>query len=341
MRYSLAKVAKELNLSKTTVSLVLSGKAAKHRVSEKTCRRILEFCRAKNYSVNVHARRINQQRTGVIGLFLESGELKQSRNPIPADYASEIIGGILEEAGKKNRRVLIDIIGFLTRPDDIIYRARAKEIDGFLYYGFNFSRDIRKRLKEENVKYAAIAERPDEFRPVISCDNREGCRKITEYLINKGHEKFFFLEGKRSSYSAEERFAGFREALDAHGINYVHEESDIADFDRGKAFAWAERFIAGRDFSNSAIVCANDFMAAGVLAALLKHNIRVPEEVAVTGGDNTRIAECLSPSLTTFDAFPFEIGRKAFGVLENIISGDKDVPDETVIGTKIVDRHSA
>jgi LacI family transcriptional regulator len=71
MDYSLNKIAKELGLSKTTVSLVLSGKARKNRISEEIVKKVKDFCAEVNYVPNIHAQRVNRKISGNIGFLIK------------------------------------------------------------------------------------------------------------------------------------------------------------------------------------------------------------------------------------------------------------------------------
>jgi len=95
MDYSLNKIAKELGLSKATVSLVLSGKAKKARISEEVEKKVKDFCKEVNYVPNIHAQRVNSKFSGNIGFLIKRGIRVDFNNPFDDYNINGIMGGIV------------------------------------------------------------------------------------------------------------------------------------------------------------------------------------------------------------------------------------------------------
>ena len=81
MKYSLAKIAEELGVSKSTVSFVLNGKARQARISAEMEKQIKDFCREVNYVPNIHAQRINRRLAGNIGFLVKQSLILDADNP--------------------------------------------------------------------------------------------------------------------------------------------------------------------------------------------------------------------------------------------------------------------
>ena len=109
MDYSLNKIAKELGLSKATVSLVLSGKAKKARISEDVEKKVKDFCKEVNYVPNIHAQRVNSKFSGNIGFLIKRGIRVDFNNPFDDYNINSIMGGIVLAAEKIGCRVPVQL----------------------------------------------------------------------------------------------------------------------------------------------------------------------------------------------------------------------------------------
>ncbi len=129
---------------------------------------------------------------------------------------------------------------------------------------------------------------------VVGIDNLAGGYLAADHLLKLGCRRPLFLSRPRSAPTVQARAAGFREALLAHGHEItpdLHRQGEPDD----PTFALALVAGGGAD----AIVCANDQTAATLIRTLTRANIRVPDDVRVTGFDDVRYATLISTPLTT------------------------------------------
>ncbi|MBN2736233.1 MAG: SpoIIE family protein phosphatase [Spirochaetales bacterium] len=164
--------------------------------------------------------------------------------------------------------------------------------------------------------------------PSILIDNFSGIYGLVSHLIETHHfSKIAFIKGIAMHEDGEERFSGYTQALLDHSIpldeglilqgNYTRESgiaclSELID---------KRKKIPGKHFE--AIVCANDYMASGVVLELQKRGLAIPDVVAVTGFDNTFFSRCIIPSLTSVQ-YPYKgIASHAIDTLFNKIEGKK------------------
>ncbi|OGV35298.1 MAG: hypothetical protein A2020_06145 [Lentisphaerae bacterium GWF2_45_14] len=339
MSYSLAKIAKEIGVSKTTVSFVFNGKGKEHRVSADMQEKILEFCRKVNYSVNIHAQRMNQKNVGTIGVILYPGGLRKIMNPLSDENSANILGGVIEAAAKRNCRVLIEIVTPETPPEKICEWFRKREIDGMIYYGMIMLDKWRDILIAEGCHVVGIGGEPGKELPSVNIDNYASSVSLTKYLLKKGHRKMTFLNGRDTSYINNERRRGFMETLKKHGIDYVNGPANYAMFQEGNAYAWAKEKIKSHSLDEDAIVCGNDSMAIGVMNALKSNGIKIPDDVAVAGADGISLANYVTPSLTTYSLCPMKLGMKASELLFKLIDG-KETEKNITLKSDIIIRES-
>ncbi len=164
-------------------------------------------------------------------------------------------------------------------------------------------------------------------------DNYAGALALGRELIRLGHRSFGIVSSPRGLGSSIDKLDGFREALNEEGLDLAPENIVEGDFSRA-AGVGAVPEILERVPDVTAIVTFNDQMALGVLAALRERGVLVPEEISVTGFNDTPIARDLTPALTTVRLPLVEMGVRATQLALKP-SGDKSsverLPTELVL----------
>jgi LacI family transcriptional regulator, galactose operon repressor len=338
-KYSLAKIAQELGTSKTAVSFVVNGTARSKRISEKLEKRISDFCEKVGYMPNIHAQRMNSNHSKNIGILIDKAIGKDEVSPFSECNISKAIGGIAEAANAADYRFSFQFYSEGMENKKIFEWFKNKEIDGLIYYGFEMPKEWCSIFKKEKFKVIGISIDPAYGIPCINVDNYKASFRLTEHLIKKGHQKFIYIAGDSKAYPGNERYRGFRDALQKDNISFTEDNFFRADFNRSPA----ENFIKDRwmhgKLNEDAIVCANDNMAVGVISALNGAGLNIPEQIAVVGADNISLGTFITPSLTTFDYLPFEQGKEAFTLLYDIINGSTD-PENVMLKTTLCLRNS-
>ena len=334
MDYSLNKIAKELGLSKATVSLVLSGKARKNRISEEVEKKVKAFCDKVNYVPNIHAQRVNSKFSGNIGFLIKRSIRVDLNNPFDDYNINGIMGGIVLAAENIGCRVSVQLYTDDMDESRVFDWLRNHEIDGLIYYGLDMPEEWKKTFLEEGRHVVGIGTEPDENILSINTDNFEASARLTKQLIESGKKKFMYLSGIDNTFVSDERKRGFLSALKENGIEFEDKNMINAEFSE----IVAEKKIKEKYKDADAIVCANDDMAIGVLKALKSLGIDVPKDVAVAGGDNIAISRYVSPSLTTFDNKQHELGASAVETVIKMIKGKK--AENVILSTDIIVRES-
>ena len=337
-KYSLATIAAELGVSKSAVSFVLNGTARKRRISPELEKRIREFCARVNYLPNIHAQRMNSVQVKNIGILLNENSAPFENNPFKDYNVANIVGGIADAAAAAGFRFSCQIYS-AGMDDEVIFDwFRNKEIAGLIYYGMNMPPEWVPVFQQENYRAVGISIDPACGVPCVNVDNFGASFELTGRLIRAGRRKFIFLGGTESAYPGRERYRGFREALKSAGIPFDEDDFLMAGFGRERAAELLRVRHRQKGLDADAIVCANDSMAVGAIQFLHEAGIRVPEQIAVTGADNTSWCEVISPALTTFDYQCLELGKAAFALLKDIISGGE--PRNIVLKTNLLLRQS-
>ena len=200
--------------------------------------------------------------------------------------------------------------------DGIIIAPDTYEIEGFRDTLFDM---IRSRA---HCPVVAIRHLSDEF-PCVFTDQYDAIRPLLRHLIeDHGLKRISFLAGYPGHPDSELRLQAYREEMAAHGLP-VDEKKDICHgnmwLNCGEdAYRFFFEDPAGRP---EAIVCANDYMATGVMMALSEHGIKTPDDVIVTGFDNVPHVAMDMPTITTVEQDFSEMVRIAVRALDRQIRG--------------------
>jgi len=172
-------------------------------------------------------------------------------------------------------------------------------------------------------------------------DGFESMRSLVDYLAGRGHRDIAYIGG-RPGYSAEERFLGFQEGMEANHLamnaEWIKNTPSFVDpADEGKAE------IAGIISSvhrPTAIVCLHDIIARNVCEALHEAGIDVPGDISVTGFDDLPFAEYLNPPLTTVHQNFELLGKTGVELLVRKITGKSTGREQRTISNAIIRRSS-
>ncbi|NCU89208.1 MAG: LacI family transcriptional regulator [Actinobacteria bacterium] len=174
----------------------------------------------------------------------------------------------------------------------------------------------------------------------IRVDSERGVGMAVDYFFSAGRKKILFLNGPWITNPAKRRKEGFLESMRSHQIK--NPENYIAN---AKAFnpKAAVEVLSGIKKLNqfSAILCANDLLAAGAIKFLSGRKIKVPDDIAVIGIDNTDLAGLLTPTLTSVDfkaEYRGELAAKY--LLERLVNPNLPIK-KTIIEPELIIRESA
>lgn len=271
-------VARVAGVSQTTVSRVLTGSAL---VSEKTRKRVEHSLVETGYAPNAAARAMRTHRVGTIGVVVS-----QITNP----FYSQLIGIL----GKRliARGLLMTVWdGGIPGEAGAVDAIRQGLVDGLIFTtATKESRALREALLREAplVLFNRVVEELDCDQ--VSSDNRRSGEEVANFLLARGHRRIGYVAGPSDASTSVERLAGLLAALDGSpsGELIVH-EGDYSDVHGRKALA--EWFADGvSEAPPTAVFCANDMIAVGLLDEAKRLGIRVPEDLSVVGHDDIELA---------------------------------------------------
>jgi len=336
-RATLIDVAKLSGLSTGTVSRVLNNHSS---VSDEARKKVEDAIKKLNYVPLSTARSLAKGISNTIMLsIIEENPILPStwRYELPAvqgiydylkdtSYSLQIGIGFVEEA--KKSKFFENLI-------------KDKYVDGLLILGswpINYKSLLY--LEDRNIPYVLIGCRSvAPTRAEVSFDNHGAIVKIIDYLVQLGHTKFALIGGLKEQIHMIDRAKGFRDALLARDLKVYPNLIKFGDYQIDSGYQLMLELLEENP-RPTAIICGNDFMAAGAIRAIHDKGYRVPEDFSVVGFDDNEVAKVISPQLTTIKVPVFEMGHLAVEKLCSMIQKDKEIEEITILPCELVIRSS-
>ncbi len=321
-------VAKAAGVSIATVSRVLNDAA---RVTDETRDRVRSVVDRMGYAPHGGARSLITRRTRTLGVLLPE---------LYGEFFSEFIRGIDETAKKHGFLTLITSARREAHEISAAVSNMRGRVDGFLAVSPSVA--ARATLAEVADRYPTVlvgAGSDVGAFAALSVNNFQGAATMMKHLLSLGHRRIVFLRGPTGQVDAGERLHAVREVANWYDDCELRELQ--GEFRMDTAYDAVSALLQGGDRPD-AIFAANDTMAIGAIAAVRDADLRVPDDIAVTGFDDTPVTRFLSPPLTTVRMPIFALGeRAAMRLIETMRSGGTAVPaHHEVLPAQLVIRSS-
>ncbi|MEV4571403.1 LacI family DNA-binding transcriptional regulator [Nonomuraea sp. NPDC049419] len=325
-RVTLADVAKAAGVSRTTASLVLSGRGRELRISQDVEQRVLRAAEELQYRPNIVSVGLRTGISRTIGFV--SDTVATSR------LAGDMIKGALEAARERGFMLFIGETEGDAELERLLLQAmQDRQVDGLVLASM-FTRTITvpKAVTAAPtplpaVLLNALPDRPTPL-PAVLPDEIEAGRHAARVLLDAGHRDGVYLIGAgpgpgdvpQQSVAAAERLAGIHEALGEAGVKVAGART-CPDWLPEYGLAATRDLL--RTVRPRALICFNDRIAMGAYQALDDFGLKVPADVSVVSFDDHPIASWVRPQLTTVALPHYELGRKAVDVLFAEIERDR------------------
>jgi DNA-binding LacI/PurR family transcriptional regulator len=312
MAATLKDVARLAGVSVKTVSNVVNGYAF---VKAENRRRVEEALSATGYRPNIGARNLRRGRTGFIALLLPE---------LSVPYFGELAGLVITAAQAEDWNVLIE----QTQGDAERERSALAALGPHLIDGAIISPEA---LDPEDltafsagVPLVVLGEHTVDL-PIdhVAIDNVLAARTAVDHLIGLGRRRIAAIGQNPQRGTAAQRLAGYREALTAAGLPFTPEYVvPVRNYHRQDGAEAIARLLDGPT-PPDAVFCFNDLLAIGALRAAAERGVRVPEDLAIVGFDNTEESAYSLPSLTTIAPDKTAIAQTAVGLIRRrLADGD-------------------
>ena len=327
---TIEEVAAAAGVSRSTVSRVVNGSTA---VSPAALEAVHRAIADLNYVPNRAARSLASKQTHAIALVVPEDTSRFFGDP----FFAPIVSGINAYLSKSDY-VLNLFIASDDPGDKTTDYLRSGAVDGAIVVSHHTSDTFIDRIASAvPVVYGGRPPRERDGDYYVDVDNVRGAKDATNYLISRGRRRIATVTGPLTMPAGVDRLLGVREAIAEAGVEEAGIEDGGFTTDGG---ADAMRRILSRGPAPDGVVVASDLMARGVLAVLAVAGLRVPEDVAVIGFDDSPVATSVTPQLTTMRQPSFAQGEKMASTLVELLAG-RHPQHITILETELVVRQSA
>ncbi|MEV4419971.1 LacI family DNA-binding transcriptional regulator [Patulibacter sp. NPDC049589] len=328
-------VARHAGVSVSTVSYVLndSGPVASSRRA-----RVLDAVRVLEYTPNESARNLKRRTTSSIGLVVPD---------LTNQFFALIAEGVERAAAERGVLVVLCAPEATDRPESIHARLlQGQRLDGVIYLsGAGAAASSILELAKAGPVVLVDERIPGFDLPAVVADSRRGAREIAAYVLSEGHRRVAIIGGPSVLWTADQRLAGYREAIAAASLDPDEVPVAVGDYRQESGYRLAEELLAGpADSRPTALLCANDQMAIGAIEYCREAKLRIPQDLSIVGFDDVPIARLIAPALTTVRQPAREMGYAAagllFGQLDRAGEGDAAKPEPPLFAASLRIRES-
>jgi DNA-binding LacI/PurR family transcriptional regulator len=323
-------VAKYAGVSVATVSRYMNHTG---QVSQEVGERISQVMLDLNYTPHAVARQLATKRTHAVGLLITT---------VMNDFFSPLVNGIFSVTTEDNYNLLVAVSKPEMRVQSVASPVGPHNTDGALIFANSLTEEQLTELCKADFPMVLLYRNPPVNLkiPSVAVENKLSSQKLVSHLIEAhGRKRIMYFRGPENQEDSQWREKGYRAALAAHGLPIDESLIVPGEFEHQAAYqALRAHLTQGpRDFD--AIFTGNDDSAVGILTALEEAGLRVPEDVAVVGFDDFRLAPFLNPPLTTVRAPTEQVGQIAAGQLSKIFQG-LPIEQKVLLQTEMILRRS-
>jgi len=308
MKATINDVAKQAGVSIKTVSRVMNNEPS---VRQPTREKVMAVVNELSYKPNLAARNLAGTKAYSVAFIYD--------NP-NAYYIIDMQNGILAACKKQGFELLIHPCSANSESllEEISNMVKHSRIAGLvLTPPFSEMPDFVKSILDLDVDVVRIMsgkKAPDELAPCIMVNDHDASQSITQHLIDLGHKDIGFIAGQAEHLSTVERLNGYKHALAANGIKIDERLIIQGEYSFESGVQGAKQLMA-EEKRPTAIFSCNDEIAAGALFASRLMGIAIPEQLSITGFENSPFSRQTWPRLTTADQPNQKIAEDATSLL--------------------------
>ena len=327
-------VARLAGVAPITVSRVVNKTGY---ASEETRLRVESAIQQLGYIPNAIARSFRWKQTGMLALILTD---------ITNPFWTTLARGVEDAASDQGFNLVLCNTDESDEELDRYLRALLqKQVDGVLLVPVHNSLDPLALIQKQKVPVVVLDRSlPEPIADVVRCDSQKGACQITQLLIAHGHRAITMLSGPPGVSTADERAAGYLQAMQTAGLQTsILYGAYTVESGYALCQATLQQSLSLRP---TALFAANNFLAIGALKALRDYGLRVPDDISLAGFDDLPAHLVTDPFLTVVSQPAYEMGRRATELLLERMTGAaspgslQPPPQEIILPITIIERRS-
>ncbi len=321
---TLKDIAEKLNLSTSTVSRALQGHPDIH---PETRELVLQTARELNYQPNPIAQNLKKRRSNTIGVIVPQ---------VKHVFFAEIMAGITDVAYGAGYNVIISQSNEDYRREVINTQAMAAQRVAGLLVSLSSTTvccDHLTKLLQQGMPLVCFDRVCDEFPGgKVIVDDFDGAFQAVKHLIDRGCRRIAHLAGPQNLSIGEQRFLGYKKALEKHGLRYDEKLVVFGGLNEEDGDIGFKQLMSRLDEPPDALFAVTDPVAFGAFQNIRQLGLHIPDDMALVGFSDNPIDSLIDPPLTSVRQPAYEIGETAARLLFDQI----EHPDSTEKNRTIV-----
>lgn len=331
MGVSMADIARIANVSKPTVSRVLSGSLL---VTAATRDHVLKVAREQGYAVNRNAQKLRQTRTDTVGVVLDFGSHRGGRIADP--FVFELLAGVSEALAVRHLDLLLSPpVSQDVR--DYQDQIRARLVDGFIFLGQGERDPLLRQLARAGTPFVVWgAVDPAEPYCAVGSDNGLGGRLAGQYFVQCRRTRWLFI-GHESHAEIRMRRDGLAAAAQGSEASVTIDTLAFHDMSYNATYRAVLDYVAAHP-APDAIFAFSDTAAMAAIAAMREAGLTSPRDYALVGYNNIPPAGHFTPAITTVEQETHLAGAILVEKLMQRLEGGR--ASSTMLPTRLIVRET-
>ncbi len=321
---SIKDIALQANVSITTVSFIINGKAKEKSISDAVIKKVQQIIIESGYKPNQIARSLRTGNSNIIGLIVED---------ISNSFFSRIARLIEDKAYKKGYKIIYSSTeNSIEKAQDLISMFKSRKVDAYIIAPMKgIEEDIQLLLNEEKPVIFFDRNLPELNVNYVGANHYNASYQATESFIKKGKRNIAFVTINIDVQQIIERFEGYKKALADYLIPYNEELVIRVPFNQAEANTIEQIKSLLIDKYVDSVLFATNYLAISGLRALKQIDKKLDENFSIIGYDDHEAFELHTPSISTIEQPLEEIAETIIQLILNQLSSKTKLPDQQVI----------
>lgn len=323
---TLKDIAKECNVSFSTVSKALKGSS---EISKETIKLIRKKAEKMGYHPNLAARTLRTNRTYDIGVIFED----KTRAGFQHQYFATIISGLHKVAQTHGYEITFTATNL---NDDYYNHIRSRNFDGVAILSADYKSSAIKKLIKSEIPTVTLDYYYDNAHSSVMSNNENGEKELVEYVVSMGHSKIAMIHGEDTLVTSE-RKSSFIASCKAHGIEIPADYFVEAMYNDPYTSAEATNILLSLPEPPTCIFYPDDYSALGGIREISSRGLIPGKDISIVGYDGIMLTSMMIPPLTTYEQNGLAIGQAiAEALISRIENPDSFEPKKEMITGRLL-----
>ncbi|MBS9524903.1 LacI family DNA-binding transcriptional regulator [Litoribacter ruber] len=316
-KYSIKDIANELNISITTVSFILNGKAKENRISEKLTKKVLDYVKKVGYKPNQLAQSLRTGKSKIIVFMVED---------ISNPFFSNIARNIESKAHENDYKIIYcSTDNKKEKAQELIRLFKGRHVDGYIITPTEgMEEDINMLLSEKIPVVLFDRYFPEVETSYVGINNYQAAKDANNYLIGKGYKNIGLVTLKSAQTQMTDRMDGYLDALIESDLRPVVKEVDYDNFNSDGIIRDIEKFIVTND-QLDAIFFTTNYLTISGLKAIKRLKRSIPEDLAIVAFDDNVLFSLFDPPITALVQPIEDLSKNLMEIILPQLKGNMDI----------------